>query len=162
MIPPKAVTKKKKTRNKTKRLESVLTYHQCLVTEKGMPTSRLMLQHAATALALPVHIPKKEEDPSCTHCEFETPSKLVLVGQIGEKKHKEVSQSLVIFRCSVCREHFDSKVRVRNHTRFDFTMERLVNCPLCDCYPDNCYFQVEHMKEKHQKDILFTAKEYTY
>ena len=161
IIPPKAGKKKKKTRNKKKRLESLLTYHQRLVTEKGMPPSRLMLQHAAAPPAQPVNTKQNEKELlTCNYCEYSTPSKLGLVGHIGIR-HKEVSQSPAIFRCTFCREQFDSNVRFRDHTRFDFTMEKLVKCPLCDCYPDNCYSHKEHMKEKHQRDRLFTAKEYS-
>ena len=51
---PHAERKKKKrnTRGK-KKLESMLSYHQRLVVEKGLPPSRLMLEHAALAESLP-------------------------------------------------------------------------------------------------------------
>jgi hypothetical protein len=44
--------KKKNKGNKTKRLESLLSFHQRLVEEKGMPPSKLMEQHAAVARLL--------------------------------------------------------------------------------------------------------------
>ena len=121
VVPPKAGKKKpKKARNNKKRLESLLAYHQRLVTDKGMPPSKLMLQHAATAPALPVSTPTKKEQFSCNHCEYSTPSKLGLVGHKGIK-HKgpqrpevsceEVTQSPAIFGCSFCKKQYDSKVR---------------------------------------------------
>ena len=45
---------KKKRGNKQKRLEALLAYHQRLVVEKGLPPSRLMLQHAVALMAPPV------------------------------------------------------------------------------------------------------------
>ena len=48
--------KKKKKRNKggkKKKLAAMLSYHQRLVVEKGLPPSRLMLEHAALAQSLP-------------------------------------------------------------------------------------------------------------
>ena len=77
ITPPKA-EKKKKNRNKKKRLESLLAYHQRLVTKKGMPPSRLMLKHTSSAPALPVHTPKRKENFTCSHYEYSTPSKLGL------------------------------------------------------------------------------------
>ena len=53
--------KKKKRRNKggkKKKLAAMLSYHQRLVVEKGLPPSRLMLEHAALAQSLlPVNGP---------------------------------------------------------------------------------------------------------
>ena len=49
---PHAEEKKKRKRNKggkKKKLESMLSFHQRLVDEKGLPPSRLMLEHAALA-----------------------------------------------------------------------------------------------------------------
>ena len=57
-VPPHAEEKKrkKKKRNKggkKKKLEAMLSYHKRLVDEKGLPPSRLMLEHAALAESLP-------------------------------------------------------------------------------------------------------------
>ena len=43
----KKKTKKKKTKMNAKKLEALLAYQKRLVEEKGLPPSRLMLQHAA-------------------------------------------------------------------------------------------------------------------
>ena len=168
-LPKQGRKNRRRKETSKKRLESLLAYHQRLVTDKWMPPSRLMLQHAANAPALPVSTPKKKEDFSCNHCEYSTPSKLGLVGHIGIK-HKgpqkpevpcdEVAQSPAIFRCTFCRNQYDCKVRFRDNTQFDFVMEKHIKCPLCDCYPKNCHFHKEHMKEKHHRDHLFTVKEY--
>ena len=51
---PHAERKKKKRNTRgEKKLESMLSYHQRLVVEKGLPPSRLMLEHAALAESLP-------------------------------------------------------------------------------------------------------------
>ena len=46
-ISTQAEKKEKRRGNEQKRLEALLAYHQRLVLEKGLPPSRLMLQHAA-------------------------------------------------------------------------------------------------------------------
>ena len=52
--------KRKQKRRSKKRLEALLSYHQRLVEEKGLPPSRLMLQHAAAA----------EARRKCDQCDF--------------------------------------------------------------------------------------------
>ena len=60
LTPPAEVKKLKKKRNK-KRLEALLSYLQRLVEEKGLPPSRLMLQHAAAAPPMtPAQKPEQE------------------------------------------------------------------------------------------------------
>ena len=44
-----AEKKKRKKSNKKKRLEALLAFQKCLVEEKGLPPSRLMLQQAAVS-----------------------------------------------------------------------------------------------------------------
>ena len=64
------VKKKKKKRSK-KRLEDLLTFHQRLVEEKGIPPSRLMLKHAASAIPASSPILEQydiKEDFKCEHC----------------------------------------------------------------------------------------------
>ena len=78
-----------------------------------------------------VHTPKLKENFTCRHCEYSTPSKLGFVGHIGIR-YKEVSQSPAIFRRTFYRKQFDFKVRLRDHTKLDFTMEELLKCTLCD------------------------------
>ena len=65
------VNKKKKKRSK-KRLEDLLTIQQRLMEEKGLPPSRLMLKHVASAT--PASSPVLEQgeikhDFKCEHCE---------------------------------------------------------------------------------------------
>ena len=60
-----------------KKLESLLSYQERLVREKGLPPSRLMLQHAADVQ--PLHASKEFQ---CDQCEFSSTSKR------GLSKHK--------------------------------------------------------------------------
>ena len=48
-----------------KKLESLLSYQERLAREKGLPPSRLMLQHAAVVLPLPA-----SKEFQCDQCEF--------------------------------------------------------------------------------------------
>ena len=78
----KKMTKKKNKGGKKKRLEALLSYHQRLVEEKGLPPSRLMLQHAAV---VPAPSPPKF---SCEQCEFSSTSQRGVKVHIG-RAHKE-------------------------------------------------------------------------
>ena len=60
---------KKKRKNKggkTKKLESLILYHQGLVEEKGLPASELMKKHAASS---PDIQPKDSNQFSCDLCD---------------------------------------------------------------------------------------------
>ena len=88
--------KRKKNRgNKMKRLEALLAYHQRLVTEKGLPPSRLMKQHAA-ALAPASSIQSSGgKQFKCDQCKFESDSQRGLRVHIG-RSHKEQQLSEVL------------------------------------------------------------------
>ena len=95
--------KRKKNRgNKKKRLEALLAYHQRLVTEKGLPPSRLMKQHAA-ALARAInytgpcffHPELWGKQFKCDQCKFESDSQRGLRVHIG-RSHKEQQLSEIL------------------------------------------------------------------
>ena len=68
-LSPSAKEKKKKRKgSKKRRLEKLLAYHQCMVEEKGLPPSRLMEEHAATAK------PSGEKQFNCDQCNFASDS----------------------------------------------------------------------------------------
>ena len=67
--------KKKNKGGKQKKLESLLSYHQRLVEEKGLPPSRLMLQHAVVAEAASSVPPEQAELFQCDQCDFTSSSK---------------------------------------------------------------------------------------
>ena len=81
----KKKTRKKNKGGKKKKLEALLSYHQRLVEEKGLPPSRLMLQHAA---AVPAPSPSTF---SCEHCEFASTSQRGVKVHIGHV-HKELKK----------------------------------------------------------------------
>ena len=71
-----------------KRLEALLAYHQSLVVKKGLPPSRLMMQHAVGPPALPVQAEQGDPIRFQWHlCEFTTYS------QQGVKVHIEKQYS---------------------------------------------------------------------
>ena len=80
--------KKKRKRNKggkKKKLDSMLAFHQRLVDEKGLPPSRLMLEHAALAEPLSPNIGTEFQ---CDQCDFRSSSKRGLSVHNGHA-HKE-------------------------------------------------------------------------
>ena len=77
--------KKKNKGGKKKKLESLLSYHQRLVEERGLPPSRLMLQHAVVAETAPSNPPEQAESFQCDQCDFTSSSKR---GVSSHKGHK--------------------------------------------------------------------------
>lgn len=73
--------KKKRKGSKEKGLKDLLSYHQRLVEEKGLPPSRLMEQHAADSASSNQSPGRKEKLVKCDQCEFSS------VSQRGLKVH---------------------------------------------------------------------------
>ena len=87
------MVKKKNKGGRKKRLEALLSYHQRLVEEKGLPPSRLMLKHAVAASPpTPPALRPDQEDTSknftCDHCDYSSRSKQGLKIHIG-RQHKD-------------------------------------------------------------------------
>ena len=87
--------KKKKRRSKggQKKLESLLSYQERLVKEKGLPPSRLMLKHAA-AVQPPEKVPTSQSTEvsnlfKCDQCDFSSDSKRGLNIHIGRVHRPE-------------------------------------------------------------------------
>ena len=74
VIPNEAIKKKKNKGSKKKRLEALLSYHNRLVEEKGLPPSRLMLKQASVTpnLADEGCAPQGTRQFKCDQCEYET------------------------------------------------------------------------------------------
>ena len=85
--------RKKRRGGKKKRLEALLAYHQRLVVEKGLPPSRLMVQHAAASSTISTSATQspgvKEMQFRCDQCSFSSKSKRGLKVHIG-KSHKDI------------------------------------------------------------------------
>ena len=77
----KISAKQKRTKMNAKKLEALLAYQKRLVEERGLPPSRLMLQHAAVetssaaAAPVPEHGQVSETDFKCEQCDFSSKSK---------------------------------------------------------------------------------------
>ena len=93
---PSSSPAKKKRRqrgNKKKRLEALLSYHQRLVDEKGLPPSRLMMKHAvasspSASSTLNQSPGSVEEKFKCDQCEFSSKSQRGLKVHTG-RSHKD-------------------------------------------------------------------------
>ena len=104
--------KKRKNNGGRKKLESLISYQERLTKEKGLPPSRLMLQHAAAVQSLPL------QEFQCDQCDFTSTSKRVLSNHKSHK-HKnsekpeilrdlELNQSLNLSHASEEREELSS------------------------------------------------------
>ena len=174
----------RKKRNSKKRLEALLSFQKRLVEEKGLPPSRLMLQHAAVSPSQSVEAESSNiEHFKCDHCEYTTYSKHGLSVHMGYRHKKEQKPDISyeevsnvsidytvpskILRCTFCRERYESEEMFKEHTNSEFdgwkdqSTPGHVKCPLCDWYDSNCYSVKKHMEEKHNRQYPFTVKEYT-
>ena len=89
LLSSSSAKKRKKNRgNKKKRLEALLAYHQRLVTEKGLPPSRLMKQHAAVQAPASSIQSSGGKQFKCDQCKFESDSQRGLRVHIG-RSHNE-------------------------------------------------------------------------
>ena len=106
----KGKKKQKKKGGNPKKLEALLSYQERLVKEKGLPPSRLMLQHAAvetSSTTAPIQEPghiSSEKFP-CDQCDFTSKSMLGLKVHIG-RSHKDSQKPEVL------REEFDKSLNV--------------------------------------------------
>ena len=84
--------RRKKIKRSAKKFEALLAYQKRLVEEKGLPPSRLMLQHAAvnTSSCSPVSEPDKEGF-KCDECDFSSKSKRGLKTHIT-RTHKDTQK----------------------------------------------------------------------
>ena len=153
-IPPKAGKKKRKTRNKKKRLESLLAYHQRLVTDKGMPPSNLMVQHAA-ALSSPLVQTELEETRhfNCDICNFTSNSKLGVDEHIGishkgqQKPVKSIAEEFdskqvtnipkdkqseeenyIKLKCKICENSFQTSDALNEHWELELYCKTCEQC----------------------------------
>ena len=75
-LPPKLFHAEKKLRKKgrkKKNLEALLSFQERLVREKGLPPSRLMLEHAASKTSISPDQTTLEDEPNnfkCEECDF--------------------------------------------------------------------------------------------
>ena len=125
---------KKKNKNSSKRLQKLLDYHQRLVTEKGFPPSKLLLQHAAALVTESDKKPEQEENTQefkCDQCDH-TSKTMHGLKMHKDGKHKEnqlpeilsedsLDNTLVVtlqmkqFSCEKCVYTFKSKQELDNH-----------------------------------------------
>jgi hypothetical protein len=158
--------KKKNKGNKQKRLESLLSFHQRLVDEEGMPPSKLMLEHAALASNLPsapaqCSEPEKRSDMfNCDLCDYSNPTQR---GVNAHKRHKhkeqqmpvafsDEQQSKVSFNCDKC------KCDLGNEDNLKIHMEEKHRCFKCDLCDHTAVSKLGFNQHKARMHSRFTAK----
>ena len=152
-VPQAEKTKKKKKPMNTKRLQALLSYHQRLVNERGLPPSRLMLQHASAAPSPspPAQRPElkgSDEEFKCDKCDYTSTSKQGVSIHKGHQ-HKELKKpeilrvelldkSLDLSQVSEDREEHEHSFSVTNtsttpqESELDFTLSAESECGQCD------------------------------
>ena len=131
--------RKKRRGGKKKRLEALLAYHQRLVVEKGLPPSRLMVQHAAASstISTPATQSPGETQFKCDHCNFSSKSKRGLKVHIG-RSHKdiqiteglrggELESSLNVSELSQNREEGSSLVKADQSALSSTPLKQMIN-----------------------------------
>jgi hypothetical protein len=115
----------------------LLSFQRHLVEEKGLPPSRLMLQHAAASPAQSVQAESNNiEHFKCNHCEYTTYSKHGLSVHMRYRHKKQQKPDISydeassvslestvpsrILRCTFCRERLESKEMFFEHTGIEF------------------------------------------
>ena len=149
--PPAPASKPKKRRKRgggQKRLEALLSYQQRLVQEKGLPPSRLMLQHAAVApgeeaaVQARIHLPTMQAGDwrkrmfKCDLCDFYSSE------QQGVSEHMEKAHNPLSTSCTNCEKSFASIAALKVHSdaatvychscqrcmNDDFNPDQLISC----------------------------------
>ena len=91
----KKLKKGQKKKKSAKKLEALLSYQKRLVEEKGLPPSRLMLEHAALKNPSTAPVPEpgqvSREEFKCERCDFSSKSKRGLKTHIS-RIHKDLQK----------------------------------------------------------------------
>ena len=149
--------RKKRRGGKKKRLEALLAYQQRLVVEKGLPPSRLMVQHAAASSNISSSADQspglKAMQFKCDQCNFSSKSKRGLKVHIG-RSHKdiqtpeclrggELENSLNISELSENREEGSSLVKA-DHSALSLTpLKEMINDSVSESTTDDSEDEVE-------------------
>ena len=167
--------KRKKKRGGKKKLEALLAYHQRLVVEKGLPPSRLMVQHAAASSTVSLSPGVKEIQVKCDQCNFSSKLKRGLKVHIG-RSHKDnqmpeglrgaqLENSLNISELSENREEGSSLVKADHSALSSTPLKEVINDsvsesstddsedeamppPFVPCSKAECKLRVAREKEK--------------
>ena len=138
--PIEANTKKRKGTSKKKRLEALLSYHQRLVLEKGLPPSRLMLLQAEVASSPSILNEKSANEDAilfkCDYCEH-TASSMHEVNAHMSCIHKEQLKLA---------DHVvdSSSVQMIEDEKSDDSLSPSFKCPSC-----RKIFETEHTLAIH-------------
>ena len=174
---PSLVERKKRNKgNKKKRLEALFAYHQRMVVEKGMPPSKLMLEHAAQAALHPVQAEQSPNDFKCDFCDFATslPNGLKIHMGIKHKEHQkpevlsnksEISAKSTN-KCPACLKLFVSEHNLWYHVYGYGGPEvqpncvgiSTVKCHICKHPENSCYAMEEHVLREHNRTAHVLSK----
>jgi hypothetical protein len=136
----KTKKKKKNKGNKTKRLESLISFQQKLVRDKGLPATKLMMQHAAAEESSPSPAQTTEQEKNselfkCDLCEFRNSTKQG-VNSHKEHTHKDqqkpedlTAEQTVKIKCDKCNSEFRDSDQLIYHLK---EKHRVFACRDCD------------------------------
>ena len=172
--------KKRKKGKNTKRLGDLLSYHQRLVEEKGLPPSKLMLEQAALASFPRVQAePEETKHFKCEKCDYAThsahgvkvhmdknhqvqqkPVVLNVECDSEEDKHQEPQKDPpeADFKCPSCLNMFSTEHSLSRHIYHtegygvgDRGNKYKVKCHLCNNTEDCCIRMISHVEQRHKR-----------
>jgi DNA-directed RNA polymerase subunit M/transcription elongation factor TFIIS len=130
------------------------------VDEKGMPPSKLMLEHAAQALNLlsaPAQCSKQETSSdlfNCDLCDYSNPTQRGVIDHKGHK-HKEQQKPVALsdelefqisFNCDKCKCDLGCEDSLKRHME---EKHRIFKCDFCDYADRNKHSIRLHMADRH-------------
>jgi hypothetical protein len=163
----KKKTKKRNKGSKKKRLEALLSFHQRLVDEEGMPPSKLMMEHGlAAAASVPA---KKAEQKSsqqfkCDLCEYTNTTQRGVNSHKGHKhkvspkpealRDEQAEQSLELSRASGKREESNIITPLANSTLdAEEDNSKPFKCDVCEFTSEDEGQLNVHMKQIHKVNV---------
>ena len=158
--------KKKKSKNKggkKKRLERLLSYHQRLVEERGLPPSRLMLKHAATppSPSTPDTIQKPDQEDEqfkCEQCEYISTTKQDVDNhRVDTHRESYVSKTKKVINCKHCTFTAHKRKDMETHKK---SVHAMWTCSLCETVfivsrieEESVNLKTEHLNENHKDAV---------
>lgn len=144
--------KKKKKQGNKKKLKALLSYQECLVREKGLPPSNLMMQHAAAnSEQIPVDV-AEENQFNCGLCDFKSTSKHGVDIHTGVKHKRTEQEEPEVLRCDTT--DVSPNLMEASEKREEDILPPLANSTLhTEQKEEHKSFKCKHCKRKFNSEI---------
>ena len=141
--------KKQKKKTSKNKFEALLSYHQRLVDEKGLPPSKLMVQLAAASSSVSTEV---EHDFKCKICDFKSTSKHGVDVHTGIKHKQEEQSEPEVLRIAEVDNYLD--ISEVSEKRDESILPPLANSTLTnEKKEETSCFKCEYCKHKAKSEI---------